>query len=231
MHTQARCTDEHTPWDTVFFGQHTHTPFVVAGARLVTSSTGKFISGWSAAAWRLSKAVLSSTLLKLPEPTDYLPAMGICLPWPEFASLYRGCLPSPRGSALHMLISAPGELKSTGNTDLWFNDYSAWTLSQDKEPLHLLCFPILVMVLSFNLSAEMENDIHNYDLICVSSPETKTCEFTTLKCVFDIDRGSRFSPAECIMVHHVSTNWTLAERGETRGVRLVAIYSYTARCH
>ncbi len=90
--TENLCTPSYT---------HTHMPFVVAGAQLVTSYRGEFISDRSAAAWRLSKAVLSSSCLKLPEPTDCLPVMGICLPRPEFASLYRGCLPSLRGSALH----------------------------------------------------------------------------------------------------------------------------------
>lgn len=50
-----------------------------------------FICSWSAAAWRLSKAVLSRSSLKLPEPWDYPPAVGICLPWPEFAHLYHSC--------------------------------------------------------------------------------------------------------------------------------------------
>lgn len=113
-------TQPHTqqPWDTVFFGHeclctpwYTHMPFVFAGAQLVTSSWGEFISDWSAAAWRLSKAVLSSSCLKLPEPTDHLPAVGICLPRPEFASLYHGCLPSLRGSALHLLYQCEEKKK------------------------------------------------------------------------------------------------------------------------
>lgn len=110
------------------FDAHTHMPFVSSaapGAGLVTSSNGEFISNWSAAAWRLSKAVLSSPCLELPEPKDYLPAVGICLPPPEFAGLYHGCLPSLRGSALHTAYQCQGNhRKSTGNLALCSTVYS-----------------------------------------------------------------------------------------------------------
>lgn len=43
---------------------------------------------------RLSKAVLSRSRLKLPEPAGCLAATGICLPWPIFACLWHGRLPS-----------------------------------------------------------------------------------------------------------------------------------------
>lgn len=49
---------------------------------------------------RLSKAVLSRSRLKLPEPADYLPATGICLPWPIFACLCHRRLPSLQENAL-----------------------------------------------------------------------------------------------------------------------------------
>lgn len=101
---------------TVFFWpSHTLMPFLVAGLQLVTSSKGGFfISEWSAAAWRLSKAVLSRSCLKLPEPTDYLPATGICLPWPIFACLYHGRLPSPRGKCSTRRESLPREEEEGG---------------------------------------------------------------------------------------------------------------------
>ncbi|TNN34386.1 hypothetical protein EYF80_055451 [Liparis tanakae] len=56
-----------------------------------------------------SKAVLSSSCLELPEPTGYLAAAGICLPPPEFASLYQGRTPALRGTGVR-------EQKSGGST-------------------------------------------------------------------------------------------------------------------
>lgn len=78
------CVGPHTHTHTHSYS-HTHTHQESSWLR----HQAHFICSWSAAAWRLGwKAVLSRSSLRLPEPWDYPPAVGICLPWPEFAHLY-----------------------------------------------------------------------------------------------------------------------------------------------
>lgn len=113
---------------------HTHIAIVTEGSQLVTSSRAKFISIWSAEAWRLSKAVLSSLCLKLPEPSDYLPAVRICLPRPEFASLYGRRLSLLRRNFHTEFISAR-EVLVASNPGVCLNNCLVYLLSQGFEQM------------------------------------------------------------------------------------------------
>lgn len=125
-------------------------PFVTEGAQLVTSSRAKFISTWSAAAWRLSKAVLSSLCLKLPEPTDYVPAVRICLPRPEFASLYGRRL-SLLGRDFHTEFISAWEALATSNPGVCLNNCRFYLYSQGFKQMKSVSYLTrVVLILSFH---------------------------------------------------------------------------------
>lgn len=132
MHTHAGCMDPNTPEIQSFWGiracahrhtHHTHTCPLSSRACYIILR-GVYQRPISSS----PKAVLSSFCLKLSELTDYLSAMGICLPQPEFASLYRGYLPSLRGSVLYTVYLRK-ESQSTGNPGLCLTTFLACLLS------------------------------------------------------------------------------------------------------